>query len=82
MTWALTVAGLSVVSSVLLFLRLIEVTFIRLGRARASGLDESEGTSDRLTELVSNREKVLAPITALRVSLQVLIVLLVVAFVD
>jgi hypothetical protein len=47
MTWALTVAGLSVVSAVLLFLRLIEVTFIRLGRARASGLDESEGTSDR-----------------------------------
>ena len=82
MTWALTVVGLSVVAAVLLFLRLIEVTFIRLGRARASGLDESEGTSDRLTELVSNREKVLAPITAMRVSLQVLIVLLVVAFVD
>jgi CBS domain containing-hemolysin-like protein len=82
MTWVLTVVGLSVVVAVLVFLRLIEVTFIRLGRARASGLDESEGTSDRLTELVSNREKVLAPITALRVSLQVLIVLLVVAFVD
>jgi putative hemolysin len=82
MTWVLTVVGLSVVAAVLVFLRLIEVTFIRLGRARASGLDESDGTSDRLTELVSNREKVLAPITALRVSLQVLIVLLVVAFVD
>ncbi|MBM36259.1 MAG: hypothetical protein CL460_03710 [Acidimicrobiaceae bacterium] len=55
----------------LVVFRLIEVTFIRLGRARAAGLDEASSDELRLAELISDREILLAPVTILRVISQV-----------
>ena len=40
----------------LITFRLIEVTFVRLGRARAAGLDETAGDSLQLDELIADRE--------------------------
>ena len=56
---------------VLIALRLIEVTFIRLGRARAAGLDEAREGDTQLSELIADREVLLAPVTVLRVGCQV-----------
>jgi putative hemolysin len=55
-------------------MRLIEVTFTRLGRARASGLDEVDGAEGRLLPLVFDRERVLGPAVLLRLLSQVGIV--------
>ncbi|MDP7066518.1 MAG: hemolysin family protein [Acidimicrobiales bacterium] len=54
----------------LVVFRLIEVTFIRLGRARAAGLDEASDEL-QLADLISDREVLLAPVTILRVISQV-----------
>ena len=55
----------------LIVLRLIEVTFVRLGRARAAGLDEAKEGNSQLSELIADREVLLAPVTVLRVVCQV-----------
>lgn len=55
----------------LIVLRLIEVTFVRLGRARAAGLDEANEGNSQLSELIEDREVLLAPVTVLRVVCQV-----------
>lgn len=55
----------------LIVLRLIEVTFVRLGRARAAGLDEANEGNSQLSELIADREVLLAPVTVLRVVCQV-----------
>ena len=55
----------------LIILRLIEVTFVRLGRARAAGLDEASEGDVQLSELIADREVLLAPVTVLRVVCQV-----------
>lgn len=55
----------------LITLRLIEVTFVRLGRARAAGLDEASKGDLQLSELIADREVLLAPVTVLRVVCQV-----------
>ncbi len=55
----------------LIMFRLIEVTFIRLGRARAAGLDEAREGDVQLSELIADREVLLAPVTVLRVVCQV-----------
>ncbi len=55
----------------LIMFRLIEVTFIRLGRARAAGLDEAREGDVQLSELIADREVLLATVTVLRVVCQV-----------
>ena len=71
------VALLAVVLLVALILfRLIEVTFIRLGRARAAGLDEASGDESQLADLISDREVLLAPVTILRIISQVGLIVL------
>ncbi|MDP6284349.1 MAG: hypothetical protein QF696_10940, partial [Acidimicrobiales bacterium] len=66
------VALLSVVLVVALVLfRLIEVTFVRLGRARAAGLDETSEDELRLADLIADREILLTPVTILRIGFQV-----------
>ena len=47
MNWVLGAVGAAVLLAAAMFLRLVEATFVRLGRARASGLDESNGNSER-----------------------------------
>ncbi|WP_423922095.1 hemolysin family protein [Candidatus Poriferisodalis sp.] len=47
MNWVLGAVAAAVLLAAAMFLRLIEATFIRLGRARASGLDEADGNSER-----------------------------------
>tara|TARA_B100001250_G_scaffold110855_1_gene93575 strand:- start:9661 stop:10899 length:1239 start_codon:yes stop_codon:yes gene_type:complete len=65
-------ALLSVVLVVaLVIFRLIEVTFVRLGRARAAGLDETADDNLQLDELIADREVLLTPITIVRVACQV-----------
>ena len=71
------IALLAVVLFVALILfRLIEVTFIRLGRARAAGLDEASGDELQLADLISDREVLLAPVTILRIISQVGLIVL------
>ena len=86
MNWVLGAVAAAVLLSAAMFLRLIEATFIRLGRARASGLDEANGNGDRdnghpsvpskasLEQLVADREVVLGPVSLLRVLAQVTLV--------
>ena len=73
---ALMLAALCIVAFASLgaFMRLLEVTFIRLGRARASGLDEVDGAEGRLVPLVFDRERVLGPAVLFRLLSQVGIV--------
>ena len=52
------------------FLRWIEVTFTRLSRARAAGLDEHAGNGDRLVLLVADRGRVIGPAALLRLLCQ------------
>ena len=47
MNWVLGAVAAAILLAAAMFLRLIEATFVRLGRARASGLDESNGSSER-----------------------------------
>ncbi len=47
MNWVLGAVGAAVLLAAAMFLRLVEATFVRLGRARASGLDEANGTGER-----------------------------------
>ena len=47
MNWVLGAVGAAVLLAAAMFLRLIEATFVRLGRARASGLDEAAASSER-----------------------------------
>ncbi|MGY9072913.1 MAG: hemolysin family protein [Acidimicrobiales bacterium] len=70
----LTGLGLAVVVSILFVCRLIEVTFVRLGRARALGLDEADGVEGRLGPLVRERERLLGPVTLVRLTCQVVII--------
>ena len=51
--------------------RLIEVTFVRLGRARAAGLDETSEDELQLADLIADREVLLTPVTILRIVFQV-----------
>jgi putative hemolysin len=70
----LTGLGLAVVVGLLFVCRLIEVTFVGLGRARALGLDEADGVEDRLGPLVLRREGLLGPVTLVRLTCQILII--------
>ncbi len=64
-------------------MRLIEVTFTRLSRARAAGLDEVDGTEDRLVSLIADRSRVVGPAALLRLLAQAgIIVMLTVVFTD
>ena len=47
MNWVLGAVGAAVLLAAAMFLRLIEATFVRLGRARASGLDEAAASAER-----------------------------------
>lgn len=47
MNWVLGAVAAAILLTAAMFLRLIEATFVRLGRARASGLDESNGNGER-----------------------------------
>ena len=47
MNWVLGAVGAAVLLAAAMFLRLVEATFVRLGRARASGLDEANGNGER-----------------------------------
>ncbi len=47
MNWVLGAVAAAILLAAAMFLRLIEATFVRLGRARASGLDESNGNGER-----------------------------------
>ena len=51
----------------LVIFRLIEVTFVRLGRARAAGLDETSEDELQLADLIADREVLLTPVTILRI---------------
>jgi len=62
--------GIGVLVVLASFLRLIEVTYTRLSRARASGLDEATGNGDRLVSLLAHRSKVVGPAALLRVLAQ------------
>ena len=55
----------------LVIFRLIEVTFVRLGRARAAGLDETSEDELQLADLIADREVLLTPVTILRIVFQV-----------
>ena len=76
---ALTFAALGIVAlaASAAAMRLIEVTFMRLGRARATGLDEVDGTEGRLVSLVFDRERVLGPAVLFRLLSQAGIVAIV-----
>lgn len=86
MNWVLGALAAAILLAAAMFLRLVEATFVRLGRARASGLDEADGNGDRdnghadtppkasLEELVADREVVLGPVSLLRVLAQVTLV--------
>ena len=50
---------------------MIEVTFVRLGRARAAGLDETSEDELQLADLIADREVLLTPVTILRIVFQV-----------
>lgn len=47
MNWVLGAVAAAILLAAAMFLRLVEATFVRLGRARAAGLDESNGNSER-----------------------------------
>ena len=64
---ALAVVALSVFASLM---RLIEVTFTRLSRARAAGLDEVDGAEGRLVSLVADRSRVVGPAALMRLLAQ------------
>ena len=64
---SLAIAALLLIAGVM---RLIEVTFTRLSRARAAGLDEVDGAENRLTVLVADRSRVVGPAALLRLSSQ------------
>lgn len=69
MNWVLGAVGAVVLLVAALFLRLIEATFVRLGRARASGLDEADGNGERHNGDRDNEH----PRTAERTSLEDLV---------
>ncbi len=74
MIWVLSVIGLIALVAIATLARLIETTFVRLGRERAAGLDDADGTADAkhsLSKLVDNRDVVLGPAAALSISAQV-----------
>ena len=58
----------------LVIFRLIEVTFVRLGRARAAGLDETSEDELQLADLIADREVLLTPVTILRIVFQVALI--------
>lgn len=60
----------------LVIFRLIEVTFVRLGRARAAGLDETSEDELQLADLIADREVLLTPVTILRIVFQVALIAL------
>ncbi len=74
MTWLASGLGLALLLALLLVFRLIETTYIRLGRARAAGLDEADDADERLVPITHNREASLGPVTVLRVTCQVAVV--------
>ncbi len=47
MNWVLGAVGAAILLAGAMFLRLVEATFVRLGRARASGLDEANDSAER-----------------------------------
>jgi len=77
MSWALAAIAIAVLSLLLLMLRMIETTYIRLGRARAASLDEADHADQRLVAFTHDRESALGPATLLRVTCQVTIVAIV-----
>jgi len=60
--------GLAALVGLLFVTRLLEMTFIRLGRARARGLDEADWTAGRLGPLLADREVVLGPLGVIRMT--------------
>ena len=73
MIWVVAALGLALLLVLATIGRLIEVTFVRLGRARAAGLDEADGTGDSarsLADLVDDRDVVLGPAAALSIGAQ------------
>jgi len=77
LTVLLAAAAVVVLAAIGAAMRLIEVTFTRLGRARASGLDEVDGTEGRLVQLVFDRDRVLGPAVLFRLLSQAGIVAIV-----
>ncbi len=74
MIWVFSAIGLAVLLTIATLARLTETTFVRLGRARAAGLDDADGTADTkhsLSKLVDNRDVVLGPAAALSIGAQV-----------
>ena len=57
MNWVLGAVAAAVLLSAAMFLRLIEATFMRLGRARASGLDEAAASGERQNGERQNGER-------------------------
>lgn len=74
MTWLGVGLGLLLLLALLLVLRLIETTYIRLGRARAMSLDDVDDAEGRLVPFTHDRETALGPVTLLRLACQVVIV--------
>lgn len=74
MSWLLLALALVALAALLCGLRMIEITYIRLGRARAAGLDEADETDDRLVRITLDREAALSPVTLLRLASQLIIV--------
>ncbi len=74
MIWVLWAVVFVIALTLLFFLRMIETTYIRLGRARAASLDEADDVDDRLVRITQNRESSLGPATIVRVACQVLVV--------
>jgi putative hemolysin len=73
-SWILGGVGCVLLLALLLILRMIETTYIRLGRARAAGLDEVDHADGRLVPITHDRESTLGPATLLRVTCQVTLV--------
>lgn len=77
MNWAVSgVVGVALLALALLGC-LVEFTFIRLSRARASGLDEASGGNGggrAIAALVDDRESVVGPASVLRLSAEVTLV--------
>lgn len=71
MSWFLGGVGIALVLGLLFVLRMIETTYIRLGRARAAGLEEADDADHRLVSITHDRESALGPATLLRVTCQV-----------
>lgn len=77
MNWVMAGAAGVVLLAVALLGCLVEFTFLRLSRARASGLDEAAGTNGNgrsIAALVDDRESVVGPASVLRLAMEMTLI--------